>query len=164
MHNLGIFTGIDLKQKSEEELSQLFGKSGSFYYNIVRGIHHSTVKPNRIRKSIAAERTFFENISSEVFMLEKLNKISEELERRMLTSNTKGKTITLKIKYSDFTQQTRSKTIQEFIQKKEDFMPIVKELLYQDELKNSVRLLGISFGNLDTEKKEPVWVQLKFDF
>ncbi len=164
MHNLGIFTGLDLKNKTEEELTQLFGKSGSFYYNIVRGIHNSKVKPNRIRKSIAAERTFFDNISSEIFMLEKLNKIAEELERRMIKSETKGKTITLKIKYSDFTQQTRSKTIQEFIQKKDEFMPIVKELLYQEKLKESVRLLGISFGNLDTEKKEPVWVQLKLDF
>lgn len=164
MHNLGIFTGLDLKNKTEEELTQLFGKSGSFYYNIVRGIHNSKVKPNRIRKSIAAERTFFDNISSEIFMLEKLNKIAEELERRMIKSETKGKTITLKIKYSDFTQQTRSKTIQEFIQKKEEFMPIVKELLYQEKLKESVRLLGISFSNLDTEKKEPVWVQLKLDF
>jgi len=164
MHNLGIFTGLDLKNKTEEELTQLLGKSGSFYYNIVRGIHNSKVKPNRIRKSIAAERTFFDNISSEIFMLEKLNKIAEELERRMIKSETKGKTITLKIKYSDFTQQTRSKTIQEFIQKKEEFMPIVKELLYQEKLKESVRLLGISFSNLDTEKKEPVWVQLKLDF
>ena len=164
MHNLGIFTGLDLKKKSEEELTKLFGKSGSFYYNIVRGIHHSKVKPNRIRKSIAAERTFFDNISSEIFMLEKLNKIAEELERRMINSETKGKTITLKIKYSDFTQQTRSKTIPEFIQTKEEIMGIVKELLYQEKLKNSVRLLGISFSNLDTEKKEPVWVQLKFEF
>ena len=164
MHNLGIFTGLDLKNKSLEELVKLFGKSGSFYYNIVRGIHNSKVKPNRIRKSIAAERTFSDNISSEIFMLEKLNKIAEELERRMMKSNTKGKTITLKIKYSDFTQQTRSKTIQKFIQKRDEFMPIVKELLYQEKLPNSVRLLGISFGNLDTEKKDPVWVQLKFDF
>tara|TARA_R110002073_G_scaffold123234_1_gene266786 strand:+ start:78376 stop:79458 length:1083 start_codon:yes stop_codon:yes gene_type:complete len=164
MHNLGIFTGMDLKKKSQEELTKLFGKSGSFYYNIVRGIHHSKVKPNRIRKSIAAERTFFDNISSEIFMLEKLNKIAEELERRMVKSETKGKTITLKIKYSDFTQQTRSKTISQFIQKKEEVMQIVKELLFQEKLKESVRLLGISFSNLDTEKKEPILVQLKFDF
>lgn len=164
MHNLGIFTGLDLKKKSEEELLDLFGKSGAFYYNIVRGIHNSEVKPNRARKSIAAERTFSENISSEVFMLDKLNLIAEELERRMIKANTKGKTITIKIKYSDFTQQTRSKTLSSFVQKKEDFMPIVKELLYQDTLKDSVRLLGISFGNLDSEKKEPIVVQLKFDF
>lgn len=164
MHNLGIFKGSDLKKKSLEELTELFGKSGQFYYDIVRGIHKSRVKPDRIRKSIAAERTFSENISSEIFMLERLGKIAEELERRMVKSNTRGKTITLKIKYSDFTQQTRSKTVQQFLQKKNEFMPVVEELLYQEKLQNSVRLLGISFGNLDTEKKEPVWVQLKFEF
>jgi len=164
MNNLGIFNGLDLKKKPLEELTKIFGKSGTYYYNIVRGIHHSTVKPNRIRKSIAAERTFSENISSEVFMLERLHKIAEELERRMIASETKGKTITLKIKYSDFTQQTRSKTVQNFIQKKDEIMQIVKELLYQEKFKNSVRLLGISFSNLDTAKKEPVWVQLKLDF
>ena len=164
MNNLGIFNGLDLKNKPLEELTKIFGKSGTYYYNIVRGIHHSTVKPNRIRKSIAAERTFSENISSEVFMLERLHKIAEELERRMIASETKGKTITLKIKYSDFTQQTRSKTVQNFIQKKDEIMQIVKELLYQEKFKNSVRLLGISFSNLDTAKKEPVWVQLMLEF
>jgi DNA polymerase-4 len=164
MNNLGIFNGLDLKKKPLEELTKIFGKSGTYYYNIVRGIHHSTVKPNRIRKSIAAERTFSENISSEVFMLERLHKIAEELERRMIASETKGKTITLKIKYSDFTQQTRSKTVQNFIQKKDEIMQIVKELLYQEKFKNSVRLLGISFSNLDTAKKEPVWVQLMLEF
>ncbi len=164
MHNLGIFVGLDLKKKSLEELSILFGKSGVHYFNIVRGIHNSKVKPNRVRKSIAAERTFNENLSSEVFMLDRLDKIAEELERRMKKSNTKGKTITLKIKYSDFTQQTRSKTTNHYIQLKKEFYPVVKELLYQEKLKNSVRLLGISFSNLNTEKKDPIWVQLKFDF
>ena len=164
MHNHGIFTGNDLKKKTKEELTTLFGKSGGHYYHIVRGIHKSEVKANRTRKSIAAERTFNENISSEVFMLERLEKIATELEKRMTKSNTKGKTITLKIKYSDFTQQTRSKTVAYFMQKKEAFFPIVKDLLYQEKLKNSVRLLGLSFGNLNTEKKEPVLVQLKFDF
>jgi DNA polymerase-4 len=164
MHNHGIFNGSDLKQKTKEELVTLFGKSGGRYYHIVRGIHNSEVKVNRVQKSIAAERTFNENISSEVFMLERLEHIAKELERRMLKSNTKGKTITLKIKYSDFTQQTRSKTVGFFMQKKETFFPVVKELLYQEKLKNSVRLLGLSFGNLNTEKKSPVLVQLKFDF
>ena len=164
MYNLGIFNGRDLKEKSLEEMSLLFGKSGMHYYDIVRGIHRSEVKPNRIRKSLGAERTFRENISSEVFMLDKLKTIADELEERMQNSKTKGKTVTLKIKYSDFTQQTRSKTVEKFIQKKADFLPIVKELLFQEKLKNSVRLLGISFSNLDTVKKDPVWVQLKLDF
>jgi DNA polymerase-4 len=164
MNNLGIFKGLDLKNKSLEELTKLFGKSGKFYYNIVRGVHNSPVKPNRVRKSIAAERTFSINISSEVFMLERLDKIAEELEKRMMKSETKGKTITLKIKYSDFTQQTRSKTVQSFLQTKDEIISIVKELVYQEKFKNSVRLLGISFSNLDTEKKDPVWVQLKLEF
>ena len=164
MNNIGIFKGLDLKNKSLEELTRLFGKSGKFYYNIVRGVHNSHVKSNRVRKSIAAEKTFSKNISSEVFMLERLDKIAEELEKRMMKSKTKGKTITLKIKYSDFTQQTRSKTIQNFMQTKDEIMHIVKELVYQEKFKNSVRLLGISFSNLDTEKKAPVWVQLKLDF
>ena len=164
MYNLGIFTGLDLKQKTLDELTTLFGKSGLHYYNIVRGIQNSKVKPDRARKSIAAERTFSDNISSEIYMLERLDSIANELEQRMLTSKTKGKTLTLKIKYSDFTQQTRSKTVTDYIYLKKDFMPLIKELLYQDSLRESVRLLGISFSNLDTEKKEPVWVQLSFDF
>jgi DNA polymerase IV len=164
MYNLGIFTGNDLKQKSLEELANLFGKSGAHYYSIVRGIHNSVVKPDRIRKSVGAETTFFENISSEIFMIQKLEKIADELEKRLKKIDTKGKTVTLKIKYSDFTLQTRSKTIDEFIQQKKEFFPIVKELLYQEKLKNSVRLLGISFANLNTEKKTPILVQLKFDF
>ena len=164
MHNLGIFTGKDLKEKSLEKLTELFNKSGQHYYQIVRGIHNTAVKPNRIRKSIAAERTFSTNLSSEVFMMDKLEKIVDELERRMKKSNTKGKTVTLKIKYSDFTQQTRSKTVATFIDSKKEIFPIVSELLYQQKLKNSVRLLGVSFSNLNTEKKEPVWVQLSFEF
>ncbi|MFT6960123.1 MAG: DNA polymerase-4 [Polaribacter sp.] len=164
MYNLGIFVGNDLKKKTLEELVKSFGKSGAHYYNIVRGIHNSEVKPNRIRKSIAAERTFSENISSEIFMIERLDKIADELERRMKKRDTKGKTVTLKIKYSDFTQQTRSKTKPDFMQTKKEFFPVVKELLYQNKLTNSVRLLGLSFGNLNTEKKEPFWVQLQFEF
>jgi DNA polymerase-4 len=164
MYNLGIFKGNDLKKKPLEELVKSFGKSGTHYYNIVRGIHNSAVKPNRIRKSIAAERTFSENLSSEIFMIERLDKIADELEKRMKKTDTKGKTITLKIKYSDFTQQTRSKTKGNFMQTKKEFFPVVKELLYQDKLVNSVRLLGLSFGNLNTEEIVPFWVQLQFEF
>lgn len=164
MHNNGIFKGNDLKQKPLAELTKLFGKTGVHYYNIVRGIQRSVVKPNRVQKSIAAERTFQKNISSEIFLLERLEIIAEELERRMAKTKTKGKTITLKIKYSDFTQQTRSKTTTNFMSQKEEFFPVVKQLLYQDSLHNSVRLLGLSFSNLNTKKQAPLWVQLEFEF
>ncbi|MEP1490039.1 MAG: DNA polymerase IV [Algibacter sp.] len=169
MYQKGIFTGKDLKAKSAEYLDTHFGKSGRFYYDVVRGIHRSEVKPNRIRKSLAAERTFSENLSSEVFMLEKLEHISEEVSRRLKKSKVAGKTVTLKIKYSDFTLQTRSKTLPYYISDKDIILETAKDLLYQERLSNSVRLLGISMSNLNTETKKKseqksVSVQLKFEF
>ena len=172
MYQKGIFTGKDLKEKSLEYLDTNFGKSGRHYYYVVRGIHNSEVKPNRIRKSLAAERTFNENLSSEIFMLEKLDKISNEVAKRLEKSSVAGKTITLKIKYSDFTLQTRSKTLPYFISDKSIILETSKVLLYQEKLNNSVRLLGISISNLNTEKSnspviksEPktVSVQLQFE-
>jgi len=169
MYQKGIFTGKDLKRKTLEYLDEHFGKSGRYYYYIVRGIHNSEVKPHRIRKSLAAERTFYDNLTSEVFMLEKLEHIAEEVAKRLNKSKVAGKTITLKIKYSDFTLQTRSKTLPYYVSDKDIILDTAKNLLYQDTLKESVRLLGISISNLNTEtKKKPetksVSVQLKFDF
>ena len=167
MYNLGIFTGKDLKMKSKEFLIQNFQKSGAYYYNIVRGIHHSEVTPNRIRKSVAAEHTFHKNLTSEVFMIEKLEQIARELEKRLLKSKVAGKTITLKIKFNDFTQQTRSKTLPYYIKDKAIIFETVRDLLYQKEIQKSVRLLGISVTNLNvnTKKKEKIVnLQLKFNF
>ncbi len=164
MYQLGIFTGADLKSKTLEFLEKHFGKSGGFYYKVVRGIHNSEVKSNRITKSVAAEHTFDINLSSEIFMLEQLEKIATSLERRLKKHNISGKTVTLKIKYSDFTQQTRSKTLPYFISDKSLILETVEELLYQERMKDSVRLLGISLNNLNTEEKKAVVVQLKFSF
>jgi DNA polymerase IV len=164
MYQLGIFTGLDLKNKSEEFLEKHFGKSGLFYYKVVRGIHESEVKSDRITKSVAAEHTFNENLSSEIFMLEKLEIIASELDRRLKKHKISGKTVTLKIKYSDFSQQTRSKTLPYFISDKSLLLETAKELLFQERMKNSVRLLGISLNNLNTEIKKSIVVQLKFDF
>lgn len=164
MYQLGIFTGLDLKSKSVEFLEKHFGKSGVFYYHVVRGIHNSEVKPSRITKSVAAEHTFDVNLSSEIFMLEQLDRIAVSLEKRLKRYTISGKTVTLKIKYSDFTQQTRSKTLPYFISDKSLIMETVEELLYQEKMKDSVRLLGISLSNLNTEEKKAVVVQLKFTF
>ncbi|MFH6934200.1 DNA polymerase IV [Flavobacterium sp. YO12] len=164
MYQLGIFTGLDLKNKSLEFLEKHFGKSGTFYYHVVRGVHNSEVKASRTTKSVAAEHTFDVNLSSEIFMLEQLEKIAASLERRLKKHTISGKTVTLKIKYSDFTQQTRSKTLPYFISDKSLIIEIVEELLYQEKMKDSVRLLGISLSNLNTEEKKAVVVQLKFSF
>lgn len=171
MYQLGIFTGYDLKQKSLEYLEKNFGNSGFHYYQICRGIHNSAVKPNRKIKSVGAERTFGENLSSEIFMEERLQSIAKELEKRLQKSKISGKTITLKIKYSDFTLQTRSKTLPYFVSDKNIILDVAKDLLYQERLRNSVRLLGISIHNLNNEEKtktelpqKSVSVQLKFEF
>lgn len=164
MYQLGIFSGLDLKSKDIEFLEQHFGKSGSYYYNVVRGIHNSPVQPKRTTKSVAAEHTFDVNLSSEIFMLEQLESIAGHLEKRLQKHTISGKTITLKIKYSDFSQQTRSKTMPYFISDKLLIFEIVKELLYQERLKESVRLLGIALSNLNTEQKKTVVIQLEFDF
>lgn len=173
MYQLGIFTGQDLKSKSLKYLEEHFGKSGSYYYQLVRGIHNSAVKPDRIRKSLAAEHTFNENLSSEIFMLEKLDRIAKEVAKRLEKSKVAGKTITLKIKYSDFTLQTRSKTLPYFVSDKDLILETAKNLLYQEKMNNSVRLLGISLSNLNTEdqklkskiqQEKSVNVQLKFKF
>ena len=164
MYHHGIFTGADLKARSREYLEEHFGKSGGFYYNIVRGIHYSEVKPNRVSKSVAAEHTFEENLTSELFMEERLAHIAETLERRLKKYNISGKTVTLKIKYSDFTTQTRSKTLPYYISDKGLLLENAQELMYQERMKESVRLLGISLSNLNTEVKKTVVVQLKFAF
>ncbi|MCG2459343.1 DNA polymerase IV [Flavobacteriaceae bacterium F89] len=170
MYLLGIFTGKDLKEKTMEFLEDNFGKSGSFYYQVVRGIHKSPVRPNRIQKSVAAEHTFDENLSSEIFMLERLEHIAQEVGKRLKKSGLAGKTITLKIKYSDFTLQTRSRTLPYFVADPFVILDTIKELLYQEKMENSVRLLGISLSNLNTGDKkvdvpeEAVSIQLRFEF
>lgn len=166
MNRLGIYNGLDLKQHDLAFLTQQFGKQGKHFYNIVRGIQHSEVQPNRIRKSLAVETTFHNDLSDTNEMLEALSKLADELERRLERSNVKGKTVTLKLKYSDFSQQTRSKTTTHFIRKKEAFFPIVELLLNQSALPKSVRLLGISISNLETglTMDKQAAIQLSFDF
>ena len=167
MNELGVFSGADLKGFSINKLRKNFGKSGEHFYRIVRSTQDNPVNPNRIRKSVGAERTFSKDIDSESFMLDKLDNIADELERRMIESGNKGKTVTIKLKYSDFTQQTRSKTMDEYLQTKEDIFPIIQDLLYQKTIEKPVRLLGISIANLLTNNlssKKNINVQLKFDF
>lgn len=164
MNRLGIYTGKDLKQHSELYLAKNFGKSGKRFYKIVRGIQKSEVQPNRIRKSLAAEHTFAENLTTSEEMLERLAKIANEVERRVLKSKVKGKTITLKIKYDDFSIQTRSKTLPQMVEKKEEFFPIIKQLYNQEPLSKPVRLLGITISNLNTEVVQFAEKQLRLDF
>ena len=172
MYQVGIFTGKDLKAKDLSFLDQHFGNQAEYYYNMSRGISHSPVVSERQAKSVATEYTFEENLSSEIYLEEKIVLIANELAKRLNRYKLSGKTITLKIKYSDFTLQTRSKTIKYFVANKDIIIEEAKQLLYQEKLKDSVRLLGISLSNLNNVPKEEILatpkkdvsVQLSFEF
>lgn len=153
MHQLGILQGADLRLRSEAELVRLFGKSGRYYYQIARGIDERAVNPNRIRKSIGAENTFAQNLTHEEEMLEELAHIAEQVARRLNRSSRQGKTLTLKIKFADFVQITRSKTLPYSFNAKNTIEEMAVELLRQEKLEDKeVRLLGITVSGLDTHE------------
>lgn len=164
MHELHIFKGKDLKEKSLEELIRLFGKSGQYYYNVVRGNHRSEVKPHRIQKSVGVEETYWENLMDEEAVFSQLKTISEDLEGRLLKREIKGKTLTLKIKYKDFTVYTRSKTQEVYYENAQDFYETAKKLWELRPFDKPVRLLGLSLSNLNTQEKKQISVQLRIPF
>lgn len=166
MKALGIHSGLDLKQYSLAFLIKKFGKSGLHYFDIVRGIHLSEVKPNRHRKSIGVERTFEKDILPDSYeaISDALNELIDELLIRLEKAQTKGRTITLKIKFNDFSLQTRSKSYPEYI-KKENIFPVVLDLLKQESLERPIRLLGVSISNLWQQTFDAsMGKQLKFDY
>lgn len=164
MQRLGIFTGADLKARSEIDLAKLFGKSGRHYYRIVRALDKRPVKPDRIRKSVGAENTFFEDLKTEGEMISRLTPIVQKVVDRMQAANLAGRTVTLKIKYHDFVINTRSRSSKTFLSTFEEIMPIVEALLHQPEFPpEPVRLLGISLSNLNNEELDtPQQLTLEF--
>ncbi len=164
MHELHIFNGKDLKEKSLEYLEHLFGKSGRYYYNVVRGIHNSEVKPYRIQKSVAVEETFWENLLDEQSVFKQLKAISDELETRLSKKEIKGKTLSLKIKYKDFSVYTRSKTKLDYYYNATEFYETAQKLWELRPYDKPVRLLGLSLSNLNTEEKKQISIQLKIPF
>ncbi|HOK02941.1 MAG TPA: DNA polymerase IV [Spirochaetota bacterium] len=150
MLSLGINNGLDLKKTPLETLLKHFGKMGYFYYNIVRGVDLRNVEPYRERKSYGREITLSEDITDMEIIESILRDISKEIEDILKNNNIKGKTITLKIKYYDFNQITRSITINNFTDSSIVIMENVKSLLRFTEAGiKKIRLLGISMSNLD---------------
>ncbi|HLW62345.1 MAG TPA: DNA polymerase IV [Flavobacterium sp.] len=164
MYHLGIFTGADLRNKPLDFLETHFGNSGQHFYNISRGISHSPVVANRMPKSIGAERTFMENLTSVIYLQKRLKEVCEEVSNRMQKQNLAGKTITLKIKYSDFKVQTKSFTLPYYISNFELLLDTANDLLQEQLLKTSVRLIGIQVSNLNVNQKKSEYIQLRFKF
>jgi DNA polymerase-4 len=165
MKKAGIFIGNDLRKLSYEDVIRRYGKVGSFYYNIVRGIDNRPVNPERNRKSVSAENTFSKDLTQMQQVEEKVNKIGAEVWRRYDGLSVTGRTATVKIKYSDFHQITRSKTIEEGIRSEQKFMELIDDIITtEDELiGDGIRLIGLGISNFITKEDRPN-PQMSIDF
>ena len=163
MKELGVRNGKDLKKKSMTFLTQHFGKQGTHFYNIVRGVQNSAVRPNRERKSLAVEHTYGSDLHSKRSVLEKLERIAAELERRLEKRDLGGKTLTLKIKFSDFSQMTRSHTQESGMRTAADMLPVVEVLVAENDWEKPIRLLGLSLSKFSTDEPKAE-VQLTIQF
>jgi len=164
MHNMGIYNGKDLKEVTLLELVKRFGKAGKYYYNTVRADDNRPVNPNRIRKSISAERTFITDLKTLEEMEAKLKPIVERVFLYMQKTSNFGRTITLKIKSPDFKIITRSRTLNEEVRHLHTIVTIIGELLRENKDNiTSSRLLGISISNL-TKEQNVEGIQLKLNF
>jgi DNA polymerase-4 len=157
MQRLGIWNGADLGRKSQDFLTEHFGKAGRHYYLISRGIDERPVNPNRIRKSWGAEITFQSDLNGKGEMLQHLEDLAGKILLKMSARKMVASTVTLKVKYADFEMITRSLTLNHKILEITDVQPYFPELLDKTEAgSREVRLLGVSFSNLDGVGRLPV--------
>lgn len=147
MRTMQIFTGADLKKFSEEQLNHQFGKSGSFYYKVVRGIDYRPVRSSRESKSISTEDTLREDTSDPVVLNALIDRLSDSVFERLKKHQSQGKTVTLKIKYSDFKLITRSTSLAEGYQDASTVAQTCKEMLGKLSHYKSIRLLGVGLSN-----------------
>ena len=153
MHFMGIFTGADLREVPLRRLTEVFGKAGRMYYDFARGIDLRPVETEWVRKSVGCEHTFLEDIHKPSAVLIQLYHTVEELVGRIAHQEFEGHTLTLKVKYSDFTQITRSLTVQQVLTTKDEILPVAKRLLKEVEYAadRPIRLMGLSVSNPSQE-------------
>jgi len=145
----GINTGADLKKKTMHELVSLFGNSAEYYYDIARGIDCRDVITHRVRKSLGAENTFQKDMDDFDEMLDQLKLLALENLDSLSLRDLVAYTVTVKVKYSDFKQVTRSYTSEEVVSVKNKVFELLPILLGRTDAKRrKVRLLGVSFSNL----------------
>lgn len=149
MQKLGIYTGADLKALNKQQLHAYFGRSANYYYNIARGIDDRPVRAHRVRKSIGAETTFEQNLVDKALIWQTLLRLCERVEKVLEDKVMVARTVTLKVKYSDFTLNTRSKTCVDIVSSKDDISGALPELLKKTEAgTRPIRLVGVSVSNL----------------
>jgi DNA polymerase-4 len=157
-------TGADLKAKPLEFLQQHFGKSGEHFYWIARGVDHRPVRPDRIRKSIGAENTFARDLSTLEDLWAELMPLCDKVWSACERNQARGRTVTLKLKWSDFTQITRARSQAGPIAGADQIKTIARGILADEfPLPHAVRLIGVSVSSLDTEpENKAAAAQLSF--
>lgn len=163
MNELGIFTGLDLRGQDEAFLIRHFGKVGRHYYHIARAIDERPVTPNRIRKSVGSENTFAQDLFEPAALFDALVPLLDSVWSYCEGTGIRGKTVTLKVKYADFTQITRSRSVPHWIPDQNTLQRITVELL--DSVippAQGIRLLGVSLSSLQ-EKQAATDGQLTLD-
>jgi DNA polymerase-4 len=156
MARLGILTGADLAQWSEAELQAHFGSSGSWYWRIARGIDDRPVRASRIRKSVSAERTFNEDLVEPAALRTELERVTDHAWARIERCEASGRTVTLKVKFADFTIITRSRSVARPVSDRATFAAIGQDLLERlFPVPKGIRLLGLGLHALVEDGEGP---------
>ena len=177
MHRMGIFTGLDLRNMSLTRLTQEFGKMGQVFYDFSRGIDNRPVISEWERKSVSYEHTFESDISENSAVTIHLYHTVLELVKRIEKNDFDGRTLTLKVKFLDFQQITRSITVDHILRTKDDILPLAKQLMQSVEFfdkqsgfaerhSHPIRLLGLGVSNQKnaTAQEQQPWVELELEF
>ncbi|MDX1283556.1 MAG: DNA polymerase IV, partial [Draconibacterium sp.] len=165
LNKMGVWFGRDLRQLDRLELVKLFGKAGNYYFEICRGEDNRKVQPTRERKSIGAENTFSYDLFNENELEKELMIIADKVWERLESNDVKAKTLTLKFKYADFEQHTRSKTIDGYFSSKNQFLTeSIKLMKAEGGFIKGIRLLGLTFSNFihETANNKPIQLVLNF--
>ncbi|MBR0432600.1 MAG: DNA polymerase IV [Bacteroidaceae bacterium] len=182
LHRIGIFTGKDLRERSLPYLTERFGKMGTILYNFARGIDNRPVQPTRVRKSVGCERTFEHDLQRPEEFDEAIVHATDELVHRLQRTQFQGQTLTLKVKFADFHQITRSLTLegqQTILPNAEAILPLARQLFYDSQAAvQSVRLIGLSvshsasqesalahaYSDTPSDDFSEHWIQLELPF
>lgn len=163
MHGLGIHTGADLRAWDEMELVRHFGKAGYSYYGYARGVDEREVTPDRVRKSLGAETTFEVDTDDRERLRLELSAVRDEVWNRLMRHEFRGKTVVLKLKFDNFRQITRSKTLPGPVDSEATLDSVAEELFAAVDFGGrKIRLVGLTVCN--TPEAATECVQLRFDF
>jgi DNA polymerase-4 len=157
MNSLGLYTGLDMRNQSLEYMRANFGKAGTYYYWISRGVDDREVRANRIRRSVGAENTFSSDLTDFEAMASELQPLIEKVWRHCEGTGNRGRTVTLKVKFADFELISRSRTVAGIIGGRGELESATSDLLKAIfPTKKAVRLLGVSIsGFVDAQDDSP---------